>query len=266
MKIINNPTIGADIEVFLIDRHENEIVSAEPYIKGTKHEPFIFDESNKYFAISLDNVAAEFCIPPAKTVVEWTSHIQKALDYIKSAIPEQLDVEIRPSAILDSKYLQTITAQTFGCEPDLNVWLRRHNDKPNAPNKNLRSAGGHIHIGYDASTLEVNEMIIKTLDLFIGIPSVLQEPDNDRKLLYGKAGCARFKDYGVEYRTVSNYYLANKALTAWAFERTNAAIDFINDGNFELVEEAGDMIQSAINRNDKVLSGNLIRQFDLVMA
>jgi hypothetical protein len=264
--IIGNPTIGADIEVFLIDRSINEIVSAEPYIKGTKHEPFNFDDANKYFAISLDNVLAEFCIPPANHVDDWVKNIQKSLDYIKGTIPSTLDVEIRPSAILDSKYLQTLNAQTFGCEPDLNVWLRDYNPKPDAPNKNLRSAGGHIHIGYDNPDVPINEMIIKTMDLMIGVPSVIQEPDNERKLLYGKAGCARFKPYGVEYRTVSNYYLSNEKLTRWAYERTKAAIDFINNGRFELVEDASEMIQTCINTSDKTMAMNLINQFDLVLV
>lgn len=264
MQIINNPTIGADIEVFIMDRKNNEVVSAEPYAKGTKHEPFNFDPSNPFFAVSLDNVAFEFCIPPAQNVVDWTANIKKSLEYIKSSIPEYLDIEVRPSAVFHDKYLQTINAQTFGCEPDLNVWIRDYNPRPDAPNKNLRSAGGHIHVGYENPEVEISEMIIKTMDLFIGIPSVLQEPDNDRKLLYGKAGCARFKPYGVEYRTVSNYYLASEKLTAWAFERTQAAIDFINKGRFEEVEHCAELIQGAINGNDKVVAGNLIRQFELV--
>lgn len=264
--IISHPTIGADIEVFLIDRQANEIVSAEPYIKGTKHEPFNFDPANPFFAVSLDNVLAEFCIPPATKVDDWVKNIQKSLDYIKGSIPGTLDVEIRPSAVLNPKYLQTINAQTFGCEPDLNVWLRDYNPKPDAPNKNLRSAGGHIHVGYDNPEIEINEMIIKTMDLMIGVPSVIQEPDNERKLLYGKAGCARFKPYGVEYRTVSNYYLSNEKLTRWAFERTKAAIDFINNGNFEMVDQASEMIQACINTSDKVMAGNLIREFNLELV
>lgn len=264
-ELIRNATIGADIEVFLKDNLKNEIVSAEPYIKGTKHEPFNFDTSNKYFAVSLDNVLAEFCIPPAQTVVDWVGNISKALEYIQSAIPENLSVVATPSAILKPKYLRTINAQTFGCEGDLNIWLKANNEKPNAKNKNLRSAGGHIHIGYEKNSIEVNEMIVKTMDLFIGVPSVLQEPNNERKLLYGKAGCARFKpDYGVEYRTVSNYYLQSEALTKWVFERTKAAIEFINKGKFDEVEEVGELIQNCINRSDTIAAGNLIRQFDLV--
>ena len=114
MQIIDNPTIGADIEVFLANKRTREVVSAEGIIKGTKENPYVWDTFNKYFAISLDNVLAEFCIPPARTNNEWYANIQKSLSYINSVIPVELGTMAAPSANLDPKYLRT--GQTF--------WLR----------------------------------------------------------------------------------------------------------------------------------------------
>lgn len=268
-KRILNPMIGADIEVFLQDRDTREIVSAEGWIKGSKHEPFQFDPSNKYYAVSLDNVASEFCIPPVplgdpNAKEAFVKHIARCLEYINQTIPETFCTVALPSAILDDRWLQTENAKLFGCEPDYNVWLRDINPKPCATNSNLRSAGGHIHVGYDNPEMEVTEQIIKCMDLFVGVPSVLQEPDNERKLLYGKAGAFRFKSYGGEYRTISNYYAGDERLSLWVVRATQKAIDAVND-EFP-VDDFKERILTAINDNNKVVAENLINELQLEMA
>lgn len=265
-KLIDNWTIGSDIEVFVQNRKTKEVISAEQYIKGTKYEPFNFDPLNKYFAISLDNVLAEFCIPPSKTAEEFLSFIDKSRGYIDSILPKRLCTVALPAAKLAYKWLQTPIAQLFGCEPDINVWLRQVNEPPAATESNLRSAGFHIHIGYDNPQDEVNEKLIKAMDLFVGVPSVLQEPDNDRKKLYGKAGSFRVKDYGAEYRVPSNYLLQDKKLTKWVFGATVRAIGFVNDGRADELDTSGDLIQAAINESDKIKAQNLINQFEIELA
>ncbi len=268
MKRLHNVLIGADIEMFLRDRTTQEIVSAEGYIKGSKHDPFVFDPLNKYFSTSLDNVLAEVTIPPVTNVDDFVAHITKCVNFVNATIPGHLCTVPLPAAIVDDKYLQTENAQTFGCDPDYNVWLREQNARPEAPNKNLRSAGGHIHIGYDNSEklgTPVAEDLIKSMDLYIGVPSVLQEPDNDRKLLYGKAGAFRFKPYGVEYRTVSNYYLMSPDLMRWAYNNTKKAVDMVDD-EFTITKSMGTLIQKAINTNDKKLAEKLVKKYKIELA
>jgi hypothetical protein len=56
---------------------------------------------------------------------------------------------------------------------------------------------------------------IKFIDLFTAIPSVLLDPGESgkaRRELYGKAGAFRYTPYGLEYRTLSNYWMADIAL------------------------------------------------------
>ena len=259
-----SPTIGADVELFLMHRSTKEIISAEGYVKGTKNVPFNFDASNKYFATSLDNVLAEYCIPPVTDKAKFKEYLQKGKEYIEKTIPDTFCTVSLPSAILDAKWLQTENAKLFGCEPDYCVWIRDINPKPIAENQNLRSAGGHIHIGYKDVTMETSEELVKAMDLFVGVPSVLQEPDNDRKRLYGKAGCFRFKDYGVEYRTISNYYVGDDRLTDWVFEAIEKAIGAVNDGmDFDQYK---DRIIDAIDNNNKLTPNTLIKELDLQLA
>lgn len=263
---IKNPSIGCDIEVFFFDDVTKAVVSAEGYVPGTKNKPFVFDKNNPFFAVSLDNVAAEFCIPPVTSSEEWLQNIKRSMDYVNSLAPRNCKAVAMPAANFDRKYLQTKNALTFGCEPDINVWTLSYNEAPYSEDDTLRSAGGHIHIGWENPTNEIREFMIKAMDLFVGVPSVLQEPNNKRKELYGKAGAFRLKNYGVEYRTVSNYYLENEGLTKWAYNATQNAIEFVNNNEIDTLDNYSEKIISAINDNDTVSAQNLINEFNLVMA
>lgn len=266
MTLVKNWMIGADIEVFLQDKKTKEIVSAEGIIKGTKHEPYKFDAENKYYATSLDNVMAEFCIPPAKSPYQFYRGVKTALKYINSTIPKNLETLASPAQRIDEKYLQTESAKLFGCELDFDAWTTYQNETPGAMT-NLRSCGGHIHIGYEEPSNFISLMLMKAMDIFVGVASVLMEPDNERKNLYGRAGAFRHKSYGVEYRTVSNYYLQSKELTKWAFDNTKAAIDFVNEMKVGMLGyEDQELIVSCINTADKDLARQLIEKFNVKLA
>lgn len=264
--LVEKVTLGADIEVFLKDRTTDEIVTAEGIIKGTKDVPYIFDKENRYFATSLDNVMAEFCIPPATRPSEFYDAIQKALRYINGTIPGHLTTYASAAEEIDEKYLQTENAQLFGCEPDYNAWTDLKNNPPGTSTR-LRTCGGHIHIGYDMSDHMINLMLIKAMDIFVGLPSLILEPDNLRKTMYGKAGAFRDKNYGVEYRTISNFYLNDKSLTDWVFNNTLAAIEFVNNGGAnDLGVEEKESIVNAINYNDKDVAIQLITKYNVKLA
>lgn len=266
--------IGADIELFLQDKNTKEIVSAEGFILGTKDKPHVFDRANPYFATSLDNVLAEFCIPPAKTKAEFYNNIRKSIGYINRFIPHDLCTVALPAANLDEKYLQTDQAKIFGCEPDFNAYTGYQNNKPFCEDITLRSAGGHLHFSYenpmpfDSKNYVGDEQrcnIIKAFDLHIGVPSILLEPDNKRKELYGKAGAFRPKSYGVEYRTISNFYLAHKKLTLWVYDAMQNAIKWLNEG-FVIEDGLADAVKNVINSSNKKEAEEMIADFNLLMC
>ncbi len=274
-------TIGADIELFVQHKESGEIISAENFIQGTKDEPFVFDPTNPFYSTSKDNVLAEFTIPPAMTTEQWCAAIQRSVDYINSVIPKDYCTIAFPAFSLNDKWLQTEQAQIFGCEPDYNAYTGCKNIFPERKDPNLRSAGLHVHFGYtdcvpynheeykslekiyipDAERME----IIQACDLHLGVPAVLLEPPNKRKELYGKAGAFRPKPYGVEYRTLSNYYLQKTSLTEWVYNASKAAIQWLNDGN-TIDACLGRCIEKTINRNDKEMAEILIQEFNLKVA
>lgn len=159
------------------------------------------------------------------------------------------------------------------CEPDFSAYSMEMNHKPFSEDFTLRSAGGHIHIGYDDVEVPYDDelfgytvdqqrsTIVRALDLFISVPMLLVEPDNKRKELYGKAGAFRPKSYGLEYRTPSNFYLTSKELCQGVFNSVTKAIDFIN--NNEIKDDLAKLVENTINNNDKPTAEKLVKDFNL---
>jgi hypothetical protein len=153
-------------------------------------------------------------------------------------------------------------AQELGCEPDYNAWTGRVNPRPRAP-ETLRSSGGHIHIGYDNPTEELSRKIVKAHDLFCGVGSVLYDPDTRRREIYGKAGAHRIKGYGVEYRTLSNFWISSEELMDWVYKQSLKAIDFVKAGNIIPVADGRDIIQ-CINTGDKELVAKIDAKYGVL--
>lgn len=240
---IKNVTLGCDPELFLRSI-DGELVSSCDKFGGTKKKPLPLTDVGH--CMQEDNVALEFNIPPAVDKLSFKRDINKSLTLIEERAKEQnLNLAIETSGYFSDEDLDHPKAKEFGCSPDFNAWKKKINIPP-SPNTNLRTCGGHIHIGYDNPKLQTNLELIKAMDLFIGIPSLFLDDDNLRRSMYGKAGCFRNKSFGVEYRVVSNFWIKTDNLIDWAWDSTHLAIDFVNNScaiEFD--------IESIINNNDK---------------
>lgn len=264
MKVINNWLLGSDVEYFLQNKQSGEIESAEGLVKGTKEEPYSFDEKEKWFMTSLDNVSYEGNIPPAKTADEFVAYLNKLRSYMDRSIPNTLKTLAKGSVRLDWKYLETENAQLYGCSPSQNAWNEETEYVAVKKKSNLRAAGFHLHVGYDGPNYDTNLNIIKAMDLFLGLPAVLIEPFDERKKVgYGKAGNHRQCRYGVEYRSLSSYFASTEDLIRYCFGQTAKAIDFVNAGRMDEINPMGDDIQFTINKNMKRKAEKLVKQFDI---
>jgi len=232
-------TIGADPEFFLKQNHKH--ISAIGRIGGTKQFPKPMPKRG--FAMQEDNVSVEFNIPACNDPSTFVKAIRYAMNTIKKAVPD-FDVSTESAVVFDADQLQDPAALEFGCEPDYNAWTKRINPRPKAADQNLRSAGGHVHVGTRENPIEV----IRAMDLFLGVPSTQKDPGVLRRQLYGKAGAFREKDYGCEYRTLSNFWIFSPDLITWVFNQTERAIEFVEEGN-TIDEQTGIMIQECINNN-----------------
>lgn len=253
-------TLGCDPEIFLIDPIESRFISSVGKIGGSKDEPMPINEEGD--AVQEDNVTVEFNTPPCFSVEQFIEHINKNKEWIRQRANElQLEMKITASAVFDDQQLDTPAAKTFGCEPDFNAWQDgRMNPRPRAANPNLRSCGGHIHIGLEESDDVL--MVVKAMDLFVGCLMLEFDKDNGRRELYGKAGAFRPKAYGVEYRTASNAWIESDALIRWVWDQTDKALAFVRAGG-SFTEEQGQKIQECINTSNMDLLEELKKEFEL---
>lgn len=249
--------MGSDPELFIEDR-TGKVRSAIGLLGGTKGSPRPLPKLGKGFSVQEDNVLAEYNTRPTASSKDFINYQRAVREYLAEFFDKQgFVLSNKASHIMDDSELQSPMALVFGCEPDFNVWSLEMNAKPKAANPNLRSAGGHIHLGFQATYVEKIQMA-RLLDLTLGLWSVINDPDTRRRELYGKAGCVRFKEYGLEYRTLSNFWTMNSAVCEAVTDIIRLAATLFYDKRF--VEEAhGEQIQRAINTSDVSLCKELLR-------
>jgi len=243
-------SLGADPEVFLCKEIRNEpvgFVSAVGIIGGSKSEPRDLGDG---FFVQEDNVTAEFNIPPSFSADEFAENVYKGLANVdKLALEAGLEVANGvASCSFPESELQTEAAKLFGCDPDYDAWTTFMNDKPHCSDESFRSCGGHVHIGGIDGMDPFS--VIRAMDLFLGVPAVVLDKDTKRKQLYGKAGSFRFQPYGVEYRTLSNFWIFQPFLRKWVWEATIKAVEFAKRVKLKEDSIEGKQIQLCINNND----------------
>lgn len=261
--------IGSDIEVFL-QNPDGSFLSAIGLIGGSKEEPLPLEKEG--CAIQEDNVALEYNVPAVdlNEAGLMYANIQYVLDTVRKSgkIPEGVQIVCCSSARFSEDQLDNIKAQTFGCEPDFNAWQEgMANERPYGAG-NLRSCGGHIHVSYPEATVEKTLTLVRLFDLFLGVPSVLLDPDTDRRRLYGKAGAFRYKqwgkDQGFEYRVLSNFWTKSEELVTWVFNQIRLAFEFYERGEMGVLALEGDIV-SAINNSNASLAEVLMGEFGITL-
>ncbi len=248
-----NVTIGADPEIFV--GKANEIVSGHTLPFGTKEKPMV----TKHGHVQIDGMALEVNVKLSENKVMFVRNCADVIGdlerLVKSCDPEMYLV-CRPAARFTEKYLETIpeSAKELGCNPDWNAYEMRENERPDAATT-LRTAGGHVHIGwgsgFNCDSLEhigTCAEIVKQLDYTIGLHSLEFDRDKERRELYGMAGSFRPKPYGVEYRVLSPMWLLNIKHQGMIWDGVMKALRMLNQGRV-LDEEFEGLARECINHS-----------------
>jgi len=250
-------TFGTDPEFFL--KQNDKYVSAIGKINGTKEVPDILQNGA---GLQYDNVALEFASPICIDITGVVNSLRETFNLIKNKIPG-ITMDCTPSAFFPPEELTNEKAQEFGCSPDYNVWERKVNEPPTPLDPTFRSCGGHVHLGATEDSpynfllnLEGKENTIKAMDITLGLTSVVLDSSEEaikRKSLYGKAGCFRPKEYGVEYRTLSNFWLKSPKLVELIYSLSKDALDLVRGGKItKAINNLGkDFIITSINIGPK---------------
>lgn len=227
-------TIGTDPEMFLYDTQEERFKSAIGLIPGSKEEPFHPESLSEGFGLQTDNVLIEFNVPAVKfahgcafmnNIIMMKRYIQKFI----SNINNNYTLKCQASAHFDLTELADPQACEFGCDPDYNCYNQQINPSPTIHDLTLRSAGFHIHLGMSDPNIADCLKLLRYIDLHVGVPSVVIDPDTQRRSLYGKAGAFRFQPYGIEWRVLSSYFLQNEKTLSFIYKQLARAIQAFED-------------------------------------
>ena len=221
---------GCDPELF-VKNPEGVYVSAEGLIAGTKDAPY----ETEFGAYQVDGMAAEFNIKPASSFRDFNRNIEQTMKTLAEALPAGYTLDAVPAVRFDPDVFAASPdkAKELGCMPDFNAWTGDINPPPKDPDDPyLRSASGHLHIGWtegadlsDQQHLMNCNDLVKQFDWFLGGWSVKMDNDPTRRKLYGRAGACRYKDYGVEYRVLGNFWVTSRERRLAVWNRMQLAID-----------------------------------------
>lgn len=261
MKIL----VGADPELFVM--RNGVFHSAHGLIQGDKKNPFPVKDG----AVQVDGMALEFNINPAATQDEFYMNISSVMETLRKMVPDY-EMVATPVADFDELTIKAQPAEALelGCEPDYNGWSQQENIRPDG-NVNFRTASGHVHIGWtngkdikDRGYFGMCSAVVRQLDFYLGLPSLVYDGDTRRRALYGKAGAFRPKSYGVEYRVLSNRWLSSKALIEWVYKATQTGLNEFFDNKNYLFQKYGD-VQEIINSSDVKAAMKIIEQENILL-
>jgi hypothetical protein len=232
VKVNNNEfLIGCDPEIFVVgpDGHP---ASAYGLIPGTKAEPLKVRNG----MVQVDGMALEFGIDPAATKEEFIFRIKDVMQQLQDMLPEGYSLTTEsvvffPTEVINS---QPEEALELGCDPDYNAYTRKRNPRPELPAANMRSAGGHVHVGWaggldplDQRHIDACAALTAEMDFFLGAASLAWDRDALRRSIYGAAGAFRPKPYGMEYRSTSNQWIMKEELISYVFDATVKAVESV---------------------------------------
>jgi len=278
-------SFGSDPEFMLYK--EGMFYSAVGIVPGTTKKRYRVNEHEFYH----DNVLAECAIKPGWSKEETLFNFRECFQqYAKIVEPFQLVTQAFQE--YPKSQLKTKEAIIAGCKDETCAYTMMQKVPPQMVIKysQKRSAGGHIHLGKDGWVRQQFDIYpigvwdaAKALDFFVGLPSVLMDVDKttiQRKELYGHAGRFRKTDYGIEYRSLGNFWLSSPKLVSIIYDLCIIALDFIeNEDNrnlfWNLNEDAleeyppgaytysydTESIRKAINEHNVRLSDSLFAQF-----
>lgn len=225
-------TIGCDPELFL--EKEGKIIGAE---KAVPKEGLA--GSYTIPSVVLDGVQVELNPLAAICRAQVGGSIASAFRLLKDHIEKTGAVaSFKPVVEVEEEEFKSLSpsAQQLGCLPSNNAYDQAAKISV-VDGFRQRSAGGHIHLGFPhdglfsmcqsghrdrPATNNLNPQdrleLIPILDILVGNTCVLLDRDPsaaERRKNYGRAGEYRLPKHGLEYRTLSNFWLRSYPLMSF---------------------------------------------------
>jgi hypothetical protein len=261
---ISSPNLGCDPEFFFI-KH-GEVVGSEKVIPSNG----ILSERGGGSKVVRDGVQAEVNPSPSTCRQTLAYNIASCFATIAKEIQKTGEIKVDFSQVVKvtKEEMDTLgdKAKKLGCAPSLNTYRSKATiGVKDVENFMDRSGGGHLHFGITSKIVDAKRLV-PMLDLIVGNTCVMidRDPANaERRKVYGRAGEYRLPKYGIEYRTLSNFWLRDYKLMSMVMGLGRTAISFISsdikEGYFEkkiLKQVTRTNLKNAINNNDVELAKN----------
>lgn len=228
MKVDFGPRIGADPELFVSNK-EGRITPVCGLVGGTKSNPIPVDPtllipngmknvrmkgSEGVFAYQEDNVAFEFNIPACATAESFMYSINGMIAWLHNFLATKgLSPVFQNRHAFSPLDLMHPLAAEIGCSSDNDAYAQpgRFERQPfQIHDLGLhRFCGGHIHVQYNKNNVPPH-IFAQFMDVVACLPFLSWDKQQERRKFYGKPGIYRDKPYGIEYRTLSNFWLKDE--------------------------------------------------------
>ena len=280
---------GSDPELF-IQTPEGRIVGSELVIPPGNAANLMLR------GVVRDGVQVELHPDPSTCRQTHSQYIQQCLARLHTHLSsttklkkQKLSICFRPMVELSHADFEGLSesSRMLGCAPSLNYYNVTACIRVDPLLYMKRSAGGHIHLGLlqgcctnPQQAKEVGhklthaythrEQLPPLLDTLVGNTAVLVDRDPnaaERREVYGRAGEYRLTGYGLEYRTLSNFWLRSYPLYSLFFALARQATYVLNspDGIYnhgnkwdaaKALLKRVDLakVEQAINNNDAALA------------
>lgn len=228
-------SFGSDPELMIVNE-KGEYVSAISVVPGCKKNKVDLGNGNYAF---YDNVLAEMNIKPSFSRNEVCENFRDCFHRLAKLIGN-LRLLPQASQVYPESECAHKDAKVFGCDPEYSIYRTNYRGKmlklkPPICKDTFRSGGGHVHIGSPLAKKKGTFLdVLRMCDVFLGAISILIDHDSTslaRRRLYGGAGTNRpCAAYGVEYRAMSNFWVASPKTVLLIYDLTDLLISTVASG------------------------------------
>lgn len=228
------PVMGSDPEFFLLDA-DRQVVPAFDYLpdKYASVDGLFWDGFQAETTLDLKDCYAG-CEKDCQEhkVACHASLAQLIGRQMQRLAARDLDVACQSVWRIPPRMLQLASEAhvALGCDPSSNAYASEGRKVPRPRELNWRFAGGHVHFELPPEECEIENIryLVKTLDALLGIPAVCLAQNYDhfiRRRYYGLAGEYRLPPHGLEYRTLSNFWLPHPRAFMLTFDLARHALN-----------------------------------------
>lgn len=262
-----NVTIGCDPELFIFDNVKQRIVPAIGKIGGSKTAPMSLRAGGM---VQLDGTVLEFGTAPATSSGDFIRQLQSNITEIRTKLDNRFHgrYELRCGALAgyDPEDIEeNHIGLDVGCSPQYKFVSHNSLQAVGGVSKLSREAipvGGHIHVGFGCNLPVTDERLVVSAARFTELfhqymPRWCMPSSFQREEILGidDEAVVRIKPYGLEYRNMPSYWLANRSLCGLLHELTYYVAESLKGRNVTAVV---DTLERQINaRMVKIESASL---------